>query len=228
MGMSNNKIAEGRARGSVRTRTILFEDPTWEDRFDCLIRLTQRTQLIKELTGTDVRPARLKEQIDRRLAESGDKAQRPRGLGRRFSSQGFLSTKFERLDAAFLIALHFGSRGPGAFSETETNLGRALDKRLEAYLSYKALIYPNSAEPKVSFETYCVLISGIRARAIEVHTCADCGSLHPWQADQLGQPNCPVCSIFDLKMAQCRREIEARQLQRRHANANEQKVLGEA
>lgn len=228
MATNNNKVAGGRARGAVRTRTVLFEDPTWEDRFDCLIRLTQRTQLIKELTGTDVRPARLKEQIDRRLAESGDKAQRPRGLGRRFSSQGFLSTKFERLDAAFLISLHFGSQGPGAFSETETNLGRALDKRLEAYLRYKSLLYPNSAEPKLSFETYCVLISGIRARAIEVHTCPDCGSLHPWQADQLGQPTCPVCSIFDLKMAQCRREIEARQQQRRRANAVEQRVFAEA
>jgi hypothetical protein len=226
MATSDNKIAEGRARSAVKSR-VLFDDPTWEDRFDCLIRLTQRTQLIKDLTGTDIRPAKLKEQIDLRLAESGEKAMRPRGLGRRFSSRGFVNKKCERLDAAYLIALHFGSKGPGAFSEAETNLGRALDKRLEAYLRYKSLLYPNGAEPKLSFETYCVLISGIRERAIEVHTCPDCGSLHPRQADLLGEPGCPVCAIFDLKMAQCRREIELRQQQRHRAREAGHKVFAE-
>lgn len=218
-GLQKIKESEGRARGAVRNRTALFEDPAWEERFDILIRVTQRTQLIRELTDTDVRTARLKEAIDRRLAESGEKPQRPRGLGRRYSSQNFLSTKYERLDAAYLMALHFGGQGPGVAGDAEDNLGRALDKRLEVWLTYKATMYPNSAEPKINFETYCMLIAGIRAGAIGVHTCSDCGTRHPWLADRLGQPSCPACSILDLRIRAGRQEIEDRIWQRRQSEA---------
>ena len=221
--------AEGRARGAVRNRTALFEDPTWEDRFDTLIRVTQRTQLIKELTGTDVRTARLKEAIDRRLAESGEKAQRPRGLGRRYSSQNFLSTKYERLDAAYLIAMHFGSTGPGVSSDTEDNLGRALDKRLEVWLTYRSTLYPQGAEPKINFESYCMLVSGIRAGAIDVHTCPDCGTRHPWNAERLGLPICPACTVMDLRVRAGRQEIDARIRQKRAAEDKKAaKYLAEA
>ncbi len=224
-----NKEAEGRARGAVRVRTAIFEDPTWEERFDVLIRVTQRTQLIRELTGTDVRTGRLKEAIDRRYAESGEKTKRPRGLGRQYSSQSFLYTKNERLDAAYLIALHFGGNGPGVSGEAEDNLGRALDKRLEVFLTYKTSLYPNSAEPKINFESYCMLVSGIRAGAIDVHTCPDCGTRHPWNAERLGLPICPACTVMDLRVRAGRQEIDARIRQKRAAEDKKAaKYLAEA
>lgn len=218
--MSMPRALAGRARGTIRNRVFLFEDPTWEDRFDCLIRLTQRTSLIQELTGTDIRATRLKEQIDRRLLESGEKPDRPRGLGRSFQSEGFLATKFERFDASYLIALHFGPRGHGEFSESEDNLGRALDKRMEAYGRYKAELYPGAPEARLSFETYCVLVKGIRAKTIEVHTCKDCGSRHPWHSKQLALPVCPVCAVLDLRMKEARRAMDLR-IQRKRASRHE-------
>lgn len=219
--MSMPRPLSGRARGTLRNRVVLFEDPAWEDRFDCVIRLTQRTKLIQELTGTDIRSTRLKEQIDRRLLEWGEKSERPRGLGRSFESEGFLATKFERFDASYLIALHYGPRGHGEFSESEDSLGRALDKRLEAYNRYKTDLYPGGlTKERLSFETYCVLIQGIRSKAIEVHTCKDCGSRHPWHSKQLALPVCPVCAVLDLRMKDARRAIDLR-IQRKRAARHE-------
>lgn len=205
----------GRARGSVRNRVILFEDPTWEERFESLIRLTQRTSLITELTGTDIRPARLKEHIDRRLAEWGVTPARPRGVGRSYQSTLFLPSKYERYDAAYLLSLHFGHRGPGEFSETEPSLGRALDKLMESYLRYVADLYPGGAQPRIIFETYWILVCGIRAGAIEMVTCRDCGARHPVHADHISQPGCPVCAVLDLRMKDARSTLEKRVQQRR-------------
>jgi hypothetical protein len=191
----------------------VFEDPIWEDRLERLMRFTTRTETIVKLTGTDVRPQRIKDHVDRLHEEMyGEKPQRPRGVGRSFSSQGFLATKFERFDAAYLCALHFGSRGP-EFAEPDSDLGRACDKKLEVYTLYASL-YPAS-EPRLSFETYDVLIDGVRSRAIELHTCPDCGSRHPWAADAISVPTCSVCAVIDLRMSSARRDIESRQHQRR-------------
>ena len=133
-------------------------------------------------------------------------------MGRQYSSQSFLYTKNERLDAAYLIALHFGGNGPGVSGEAEDNLGRALDKRLEVFLTYKTSLYPNSAEPKINFESYCMLVSGIRAGAIDVHTCPDCGTRHPWNAERLGLPICPACTVMDLRVRAGRQEIDGDKL----------------
>ncbi len=221
--MLNTKLNSkelGRARGSVRNRVILFEDPAWEERFDSLIRLTQRTLLIIELTGTDIRPGRLKEHIDRRLAECGVTPARPRGVGRSYQSTLFLPSKYERFDAAYLLALHFGPRGPGEFSETEPSLGRALDKLMESYHRYVADLYPGGAQPRIIFETYWVLVCGIRAGAIEMVACKECGAKHPVHADHITQPSCPVCAVLDLKMKDARSTLQRRVEERRALRQN--------
>lgn len=198
----------GRARGAIRNRFPLFEEPIWEERLERLVRFTTRTETLIKLTGTDVRPARMKDHVDRIYAEFGEKPRRPRGVGKSFSSQGFLATKFERFDAAYLCALHFGARGSGEFSEVDSDLGRACDKMIEVYTLYSSL-YP-IGEARLSFDTYDVLIDGVRSRAIELHHCRECGSWYPWPADSINQPACSVCAVMDLRMSQARRELEAR------------------
>lgn len=177
------------------------------------MRFTTRTETIVKLTGTDVRPARIKDHVDRMHQDMyGEKPRRPRGVGRSFSSQGFLATKFERFDAAYLCALHFGARGP-EFAEPDSDLARACDRKLEVYTLYASL-YPNS-QPRLSFETYDVLIDGLRSRAIELHACPECGLRHPWPADAINTLSCSVCAVVDLRMGAARREIDQRQLQHR-------------
>lgn len=204
----------GRALGATTDRGT-FDDPAWEDRFDNLIRCTTRTALIVELTGTNLSERRIKDLVDKRLAESGDLAMRPRGTGPKATSTTFLPTKAERFDAAYLSALYFGRRGPGEYSEVESNLGRALDRLLEAYIRYRADLYPDAAEPRLNFESFYLLIKGIRTRDIELRACTDCGSRHPWHRGLIGQPVCPVCSVLDLRMAAAQREMEARIRQHR-------------
>lgn len=213
--MNAKKKEPPRAKGAGRNRFSIFEDPTWDERLDCLIKLTQRTSLIKELTGTDIRDARLKEHVDRRLADWNIAPSRPRGVGRSYESTLFLPTKFERYDASYLLSLHFGPRGPGEFSETESNLGRALDKLMETYNRYRGELYPGGSDPRINFETYWVLVCGIRAGAIEMVTCKDCGGRHPVHADHVNQPTCPVCAVLDLKMKDARSTLERRIQQRR-------------
>jgi transcription elongation factor Elf1 len=204
-----------RAKGASKGRFSIFEDPKWDERLDDLIRLTQRTSLIKELTGTNIRVARLKEHVDRRLADWNIAPARPRGIGRSYESTLFLPTKYERYDGAYLLSLHFGPRGPGEFSETESSLGRALDKLMETYVRYRGDLYPGGSEPRINFETYWVLVCGIRANAIEMVTCKDCGARHPVHADHVTQPACPVCAVLDLKMKEARSTLERRVQQRR-------------
>ena len=93
---------------SSKSRINLFDDPRWEERFDVLIRLTQRTQLIKDLTGITMRPQRIKAAIDKRLKEMGVDVRRPRGSGQTYTSKGFLHKMVEKYDAAYLLGLHFG------------------------------------------------------------------------------------------------------------------------
>lgn len=202
----------GRARASVRNRVALFEDPAWDDRFDALIRLTQRTNLILDLIGAkDISARRLKQHIDRRLEEFGLQPARPRGVGQSYKSTLFLETKFDRFDAAYLLALHFGTRGPGEFSEPEPSLGRALDKMLESYLRYRSDLYPgNTQAARVEFETYWILLQGIRKGDIELVTCKDCGSRHPVLADSVSAHSCPACGVLDLRMKEARATFDKR------------------
>ncbi len=199
----------GRALASTTNRGT-FEDPAWEDRFDTLIRLTPRTSLIIELTGTNLTERRIKDQIDRRLAESGEMAVRPRGIGPKATSTTFLPTKVERFDAAYLSALYFGRRGPGEYSDVESNLGRALDRLMEVFIRYRAELYPDGSIPRLSFENFYLLIKGIRTSEIELRVCSECGSRHPWHSGLIGHPVCPVCAVLDLRMAAAQREIQSR------------------
>lgn len=204
----NNEIAMGRAL-AAKNRLNLFDDPRWEERFEVLIRLTQRTQLIQTLTGTDVRPQRIKDAVDRRVAEMGGDIARPRGVGQSYTAKGFLSKMAEKYDATYLINLHYGANGPGASSQAETNLGAALDKRMEVYLQYRATLYENPEDARVSFETYVVLIDGIRNRAVSVHSCKDCSSRFIWTLASNVRPACPVCAIHQQDIETSKRKLAA-------------------
>jgi len=188
--------------------------PEWEDRLDRICKLTLRTSLILELFGLDpeVDRERLKEAIDRRYSDmGGDMPPRPRGQPASHQSTNFLESMAERYDAAYLLALHY-PHGPGEFAETEFNLGRAVDKLMDTFEQYRVNLYPavGAFNTRVTFETFCELVKGVRAGGIEVHICKDCGSRHPVNVVRLGNPPCPICHFHKPKFHQLRREFENR------------------
>ncbi len=189
-------------------RVGLFDDPRWEDRFDILIRLTQRTQLIKQLTGSDMRLQRIKSAINKRLKLMGVEIHRPRGGGQTPTAKGFLSKAVDRYDAAYLLGLHYGANGPGTLAAFETNLGAALDKRIETYLRYRSDMYDRPEDARISFETYCVLVDGLSQRLVSVHQCRECSSSYPWPSAALSRHSCPICMVHQTDMKSAKQEIE--------------------
>lgn len=215
----------GRAIASTGSRRSLFEDPAWDERFDDLMMLTSRTKLIHKLMGTNVTEQRLKEEMDRRLEPLGIKLSRPRGLGQTTAAKSFLETTAERFDAAYLLALHYGSRGIGEYSEVETNFAQAVDKRIRVYNKYKADAPPSGGTHRIAFETYHLLIEGIKAGDIEVRQCGSCNTKHPVSCHHQGPVHCPACVTQDLRMSDVKREMEAR-IAAYRAACNQQSKFG--
>lgn len=202
------KTVVGRAVAATG-RLYLFEDPAWEERFEVLMRLTQRTELIQALTGTDASPDRIKAAINKRMADMGADVQRPRGVGQRYTAKGFLAKMIDKYDAAYLLNLHFGANGPSSCTLVETNLGAALDKRIETYLRYRSDLYENPEDARLSFETYVVMLDGIRNQAVPIHTCRDCNTKYAWPSGGYSTHSCPVCAIHQHDAAESKRKIEA-------------------
>lgn len=209
----------GRALTKNRARSAYFEDATWDDRFEKLIKHTQRTSMIIELTGTDATPMRMKSYVRQRLEACGIAPNLPRGNPPSYESKSLLKTEDDRIDAAYLVALHYGPRGPGEFSEVEGDLGQALDKRLEVYGRYCADLYPlkdrRHQTPRLGFEDYVVLVQGIQAKVIAMYTCRDCKGSHPYSTLQTVVPTCPFCNRMKLDMIKARAEVESRFAHRR-------------
>lgn len=225
--MDGRKAQIGRALTNNRARNAYFADSTWEDRVEKLIKLTQRTSMIIELTGTDATPSRVKSYVRERLEACGIVPNLPRGIRPGYDSKVLLKTEDDRIDAAYLVALHYGPRGPGEFSEVEADLGHALDKRLEVYGRYCADLYPLKSRqraPRLGFEDYVVLIQGIQAKAIAIHTCRDCKGSHPYLTLQTLIPACPFCNRLKLDMVKARTEVEQRVQQHRAARIQTQAV----
>ena len=221
--MRGRKEKVGMALTNNRARSAYFSDAAWEDRFEKLIKRTQRTSMIIELTGTDATSMRIKTYIRQRLEACGIAPNLPRGNPPSYESKSLLKTEEDRIDAAYLVALHYGPRGPGEFSEVESDSGQALDKRLEVYGRYCADLYPlNNIKhhtPRLSFEEYVVLIQGIQAKAIATYTCRDCKGAHPYSTVQSLVPTCPFCSRMKLGIVEARADLERRFEQRRTARS---------
>ena len=205
----------GRAVALNRVRTACFEDASWDERLERLVKYTQRTSLIMELTGTNASHARIKRYVRQHLQACGIDPNLPRGNPPSFESKAFLRPDDDRLDAAYLVALHYGPRGPGEFSEVEADLGQALDKRLEVYGRYCADLYPQQGKsgqpsPRLSFEDYVVIVQGIQAKVIAMHTCRDCKGSHPYSTLQTVSPTCPFCNRMKLDLARGRAELQQR------------------
>jgi hypothetical protein len=217
--MHGRNLEVGRALTVNRARIMCFEDPVWDDRLEKLVKVTQRTSLIIDLTGTDAKPARIKAYTQMHLQASGIAPSRPRGTPRSYESKAFLKPHEDRLDAAYLVALHFGPRGPGEFSEVEADLGQALDKRLEVYGRYCSDLYPlkdrQQQAPRLCFEDYVQLIQGIKAKVIALHVCRECGACHPYSTVLTVRPSCPFCKRMNLDMGMARFEVERRLQQHR-------------
>ena len=207
--MGATEVATGEATAARKRPPNLA--PEWEERLERVCRLTVRTSLILELCGLDKSARhRIKDLIDRCYDDFGSATpSRPRGQAASYGSGNFLETVAERYDAAYLLALHH-PHGSGEFSESETSLGRALDKRIETYLQYLTHLYPGKAMGRVSFETYCEMLKGMRCGGIEVQTCKQCGTRHPVQVTRLGQSVCPVCYLLRPKVSAFRVDLEAR------------------
>lgn len=215
--MQRQRVQVGRALTRNRARTAYFEDAIWDDRVEKLIKRTQRTSMIIELTGTDSTSSRMKSYVLQRLKELGITPNLPRGNPPSYESKSLLKTEDDRIDAAYLVALHYGPRGPGEFSEVEADLGQALDKRLEVYGRYSADLYPGNQTPRLGFEDYVVLIQGIQKKVIAMYTCRDCKATHAYSTVATVQPTCPFCNRMKLEMAKARTEVERRYEQRRSA-----------
>lgn len=192
----------------ANSRMNFFTDLHWEERFDILIRLSQRTGLIMEMTGINIRPQRLKAAVAKRLIEMGVKVNRPRGIGKTYNAKGFLPKMRDKYDAAYLLGLHFGANGPGSSAIVETNLGAALDKRLEVYLRYVSDLYERQEDACVCFETYIVLIEGIKKNEVPMHTCKQCSSFYVWPVGSYMHHSCPVCAVHQHDVNSSREKLE--------------------
>jgi hypothetical protein len=220
MEIQKHKPQTGGALTFNRVRSAFFSDAAWEDRFEQLIKYTQRTRLIFELTGSDALPARMKAYVRQRLKECGITPILPRGNPPSYESRTLLRLDDDRFDAAYLVALHYGARGPGEFSEVETDLGQALDKRLEVYGRYRSDLYPfddRKNTPRLGFEDYIVLIRAIEAKVVHMRTCPECRGSHPFNALHTLRPVCPFCGRMKLEIGQARTVLEQRSRERKVA-----------
>lgn len=203
---------------AAKGRMYLFQDPVWEERFEQLIRLTKRTKIIQDLTGTDASPERIKAYILARCSEIGETdLVFPRGLLKEPTARNFLNSIHQKYDAALLISLHYGANGPGTSAQAETSLGAALDKRLQTFNIYQSIVAANSREPSISFETYIVLLNGIKSQQVEIHNCKHCRSIFAWPTSARTSAACPICAVHGHNIAQSRALIERRQQQHRAA-----------
>lgn len=182
--------------------TPQFDDPRWIDLFDTVCTLTPRTNLIIELTGTNLKPQRIKNYTDHMLSD-GSPINRPRGRGQTTTARSFLSTCDERLDAAYLYSLYFGEYGFGAHTPVENDLRSALEKLVAVYCRYKSDLH-SGKKATVSFETFVVLVKASREKTVKLSVCKDCSSKYIWPAASATKDQiCPVCTRIGISKGQC-------------------------
>jgi hypothetical protein len=56
-------------------------------------------------------------------------------------------------------------------------------------------LYERQEDAHISFETYIVLIEGIQAHGVPIHTCKECNSTYAWPVGSYIRHSCPVCAI---------------------------------
>lgn len=200
----------GMARAvTTKQRLRLFIDQEWEERLDILIKLTHRTQLIRELTCTDANNARIKAAINQRHDPAEDDMIRPRGNPPTISSKSYLARINEKYDAAYLLALHYGANGPGPSAVIHTLPGKALDHMMETYHRYVFDLYGKIASAKVTFEEYVLLIRGIQSGEIDVHVCKECSTRYVWPNGSYARLACPVCALHKHSASDSVKMIDA-------------------
>lgn len=219
------KRAPTGAAQAATNRLNLFEDQRWEEVFNELLKLTSRTQLIIDLMGTDVRPKRIKNAVERRLAEADDKIKRPRGVGQTCFARAFLGKVAERYDAAYLLALHFGISGPGRAGAEESIRLLAVTKRIQIYNRYRHDLYDNPEDARVSFETYLVLLDGIKVGEVIPTNCRECGAIFPHLPSKNTMLSCPVCSMQHLNASEAKKLL-AQHLAKRNSCYQLEKKTG--
>lgn len=202
--LGGEKMYDGRAL-EAKDRPWIFNDQQWEDLFDEIVKLTPRKSVIRALTGTDLSDQRLRDLIDNRREQFNLTARGPRGVAQKCTSEGFLDTSLKRFDAALLVALHYGAAGPGPHAPVETHFRQAAAKRVQVYNTYKSIVFADGGEPRLSFETYLVLLDGIRCRDVSVHHCDSCSARYVWPPSATTQPTCPVCQYLHLEKKDTRR-----------------------
>lgn len=227
------KTQGGRALTVSRVRSSIFIDSAMDDPFERLIKLTQRVSLIIELTGSDASHARMKAYIRQNLLDCGIEPSLPRGNPMSYESRTLLKFDDDRLDASYLMALHYGPRGPGEFSEVETDLVQALVKRLEVYGRYCSDLYPaksGKSTPRLSFEEYIVIERAVQNKVVLMQACPECKGNHVYNARQTILPTCPYCNRMKLEMNRARAELGQRIHERRAAaqrsEAGQRRVVG--
>lgn len=199
-----------------KNRGSIFIDPKWEERFDALIRLTQRTQLIIELTGLDLNPETVKHNINLRFKLSNESLSRPRGMVTDYNSTNFLGAYPKRLDAAYIYRLHYGATDPAMRAVEDLTLGAALDRLLTTYRRYVGDLYARQADARLSFEEYVIMIRGIQARQISVHRCGECSSRFV-VTPNMRTCTCPVCAQLELNVRNSVRALDAAIARRKQA-----------
>lgn len=192
----------------ISDRNARIDDPVWEERIRRLVTLTTRSSVIRELTGLDASRRMFSTYINRLQEECGDDTVRSRGEALKHTSNRFLATMADRFDAAYLLNLHFGTKGLGPTAGIETDLGSALDKMLEVYIRYRSQLYERASDARVTFEEYVIMIDAIKKREIGVHVCGECSSRYMTKTTLIGQNVCTVCGHLNLNVAQARKTIE--------------------
>lgn len=199
----------GAALRADGTQKAIFGDHEWESVFDELIRVVTRTSLVLEITGSDLTPKRAQEVIRRRYMDlTGTEPERPRGLAQKCTSANFLKTNREKYDAAYLMSLHFAGSTKKEYQHEELNHLRATSHMLEVYRQYRNTCYAGR-DPRLSFESYYILLKGIHAREVDMRDCRECGSGYPLPHGQLGE-KCPVCESLGLQMEKASTTVQRR------------------
>jgi len=188
----NKKQGFGAAT-SLENRSITWLNQEWDSLVDELLKRTQRTKLIMDLTGTDVNYSRFKDDLTRRVKSLGLDVIKPRGKAASTENAHIITNLEIQVHASYLMGLHFGSQDPQTNSDPRTfNFLENCKKLLMVYSRYEADL-GHEEKHKLSFERYILLLEQIKEGILTFRVHKVCGARLVNRAER-GLQDCYFCS----------------------------------
>lgn len=175
-------------------------DPQLLARMNVLIRLTQRTEFVREILNLDdISNGLIAKQIQQTCELNGVVFLPPRGK----ASQGHRSKKLlneERVALSLLLGLMPPINHVSIKLDDEGNLngGEIVDNLISCYLRYMQIVGITEARTApVTFEFFVRVWQNLRRGDATLDTCENCGSRYVMFLSK--QPSrCPCCTHFNL------------------------------